>query len=84
MIALNGNILANLFELPKLIYLHCFIRNWVVLNKDDEESFFSLPLMLCFGKKIRLTQFHHPYIFRNRVVFFPDFPYFPNYIILII
>ena len=38
-----------LFELPTFC-LHSFIRNWVVLNKEDDESFFSLPLLLCFGK----------------------------------
>ena len=39
-----------LFELPTYC-LHSFIRNWVVLNKEDGESFFSLPLLLCFGEK---------------------------------
>ena len=38
-----------LFELPTFC-LHSFIRNWVVLNKEDGESFFSLPILLCFGK----------------------------------
>ena len=38
-----------LFELPTFC-LHSFIRNWVVLNKEDDESFFSLPLLLCFGE----------------------------------
>ena len=41
-----------LFELPTFC-LHSFIRNWVVLNKEDDESFFSLPLLLCFGKIVR-------------------------------
>ena len=39
-------------------YLHWSNRNWVVLSKEDEDAYFTLPLMLCFGNlKIKLKNF---------------------------